>query len=183
SLVFMASAAHELLSDNFARVLVLYPAKALIQDQLTKWNSLLEPLSLTAGFIDGSVPVAERNEILFRRRVVLMTPDVAQAWLMSNLNEKAVAAFRSNLRLLILDEAHVYDGVFGTNMAFFLRRLQAVSSMHRLICSTATLGQPQKFIEKLTGRPTVEIGPSLDGARLAQKDIFVARHNSGDSFD
>lgn len=183
SLVFMATAAHELLSDDFARVLVLYPAKALIQDQLAKWNNLLSPLSLKAGFIDGSVPVAERNEILFRRRVVLMTPDVAQAWLMSNLNEKAVAAFRSNLRLLILDEAHVYDGVFGTNMAFFLRRLQAVSSPHRLICSTATLGQPGEFIEHLTGRKTVQIAASADGARMAQKEIILARKQSGDTFE
>jgi DEAD/DEAH box helicase domain-containing protein len=183
SLAFMATAAHELLSDDFARVLVLYPAKALIQDQLTKWNSMLEPFSMKVGFIDGSVPVVERKEILLRRRAVLMTPDVAQAWLMSNLNEKAVAAFRSNLRLLVLDEAHVYDGVFGTNMAFFLRRLQAVSSPLRLICTTATLGQPGKFVEQLTGRPTVEVGASADGARLAQKDIIVVRKDSHDAFD
>ena len=183
SLVFMATAAHELLSSNLARVLVLYPAKALIQDQLAKWDNLLSPLSLKAGFIDGSVPVAERKEILLRRRVVLMTPDVAQAWLMSNLNEKAVAAFRSNLRLLVLDETHVYDGVFGTNMAFFLRRLQAVSSPHRLICSTATLGQPGEFIKQLTGRKTVQIGASADGARMAPKEIILARNQSGDTFE
>lgn len=183
SLVFMATAAHELLADDFARVLVLYPAKALIQDQIYKWNSLLAPLSLNAGFIDGSVPVAERNEILFRHRLVLMTPDVAQAWLMSNLNAKAVAAFRSNLRLLILDEAHVYDGVFGTNMAFFLRRLQAVSSPHRLICSTATLGQPGQFTGQLTGRNTVQIAASADGARMSKKEIILARKPTGDTFD
>jgi DEAD/DEAH box helicase domain-containing protein len=183
SLSFMAVAAHELLTDTFARVLVLYPAKALIQDQLAKWNALLEPLGHKAGFIDGSVPVAERNEILFRRRVVLMTPDVAQAWLMSNLNDKAVIAFRSNLRLLILDEAHVYDGVFGTNMAFFLRRLQAVSSPHRLICSTATLGKPAEFINLLTGRQTLEISPAADGARMAPKEIILAHKPSGDSFE
>jgi DEAD/DEAH box helicase domain-containing protein len=183
SLVFMATAMQELLCDKFARVLVLYPAKALIQDQLAKWNSMLEPLSLKPGFIDGSVPVPQRKEILSRHSVMLMTPDVAQAWLMSNLNERAVVAFRSNLRLLILDEAHVYDGVFGTNMAFFLRRLQAVSSAHRLICSTATLGQPVEFIQQLTGRQTVEIGASADGAHLAQKEIILARRQSGDTFE
>ena len=183
SMVFMAAAMQELVRDKFARVLVLYPAKALIQDQLAKWNAMLEPLSLKPGFIDGSVPVAQRREILSRRSVLLMTPDVAQAWLMSNLNERAVVAFRSNLRLLILDEAHVYDGVFGTNMAFFLRRLQAVSSKHRLICSTATLGQPIEFIQQLTGRRAVEIGASADGAHLAQKEIILARKPSGDTFE
>jgi DEAD/DEAH box helicase domain-containing protein len=183
SLSFMSVAAHELLSHDSARVLVLYPAKALIQDQLAKWNALLEPLGQKAGFIDGSVPVAERNEILFRRRLVLMTPDVAQAWLMSHLNEKSVVAFRKNLRLLVLDEAHVYDGVFGTNMAFFLRRLQAVTSAHRLICSTATLGKPVEFIDQLTGRKTLEIGSAADGARMASKEIVLAHKGSGDNFE
>lgn len=183
SLVFMATAAHELLNDTHARVLVLYPAKALIQDQLAKWNALLSPLELKAGFIDGSVPVAQRKEILMSRRVVLMTPDVAQAWLMSNLNDRAVDAFRSHLRLLVLDETHVYDGVFGTNMAFFLRRLQAVSSPLRLICSTATLGQSGQFIEQLTGRAVLEIGAADDGARVARKDILLVRKPVSDSFD
>ncbi|HEY6184509.1 MAG TPA: DEAD/DEAH box helicase, partial [Terriglobales bacterium] len=121
SLTFMATATHELLQDTHARVLVLYPARALIQDQFAKWTTMLSSLGLKAGFIDGSVPRAERNQILLTRRVVLMTPDVAQAWLMSHLNDTGVAAFRQHLRLLIMDEAHVYDGVFGTNMAFFLR--------------------------------------------------------------
>jgi DEAD/DEAH box helicase domain-containing protein len=183
SLSFMTVAAHELLSHDSARVLVLYPAKALIQDQLTKWNALLEPLGQKAGFIDGSVPVADRDEILFRSRLVLMTPDVAHAWLMSHLNEKAVVAFRKNLRLLILDEAHVYDGVFGTNMAFFLRRLQAASSPLRLICSTATLGKPVDFIKLLTGRETQEFGPSADGARMASKEILLVHKSAGDTFE
>ena len=112
-----------------------------------------------------------------------MTPDVAHAWFMSNLHDKAITSFRSNLRLLILDEAHVYDGVFGTNMAFFLRRLQAVCSAHRLICSTATLGEPVKFVEALTGRHVIEIGAANDGACVAEKQILLARNASGDAFD
>ncbi len=179
----MATAAHELLTDDDARILVLYPARALIQDQLARWNSMLETLSLNVGFIDGSVSLSERNEILMRRRIVLMTPDVAQAWFMSHLNEKPVAQFRSNLKLLILDETHVYDGVFGTNMAFFLRRLQAVSAKHRLICSTATLGEPEQFIHQLTGRTTVLFGADADGARVAAKEIKLVSKSSGGNFD
>lgn len=122
SLVFMAVAADRLLSDPRARVIAMYPAKALIQDQRLKWKDLLEPLGLTIGYIDGSVPLKEREGILQRCRLLLMTPDVAQAWLMRSLSEKSVSSFLANLKLLILDEGHVYDGVFGTNMAYFLRR-------------------------------------------------------------
>ena len=127
-------------------MLVLYPIKALIQNQIEQWIELLKPLDLAPGFIDGSVDTGLRMEILRTRRVVLMTPDVAHAWFMSHLSDRAVANSRRKLRLLILDEAHVYDGVFGTNMAFFLRRLQAVSGPHCLICSTATLSAPTDFI-------------------------------------
>ena len=183
SLVFMAAAMHELLQDPHARVLVLYPARALIQDQLGKWAEMLSCLGLKPGFIDGSVRQGERNEILLCRRVVLMTPDVAHAWLMSHLNDPGVAAFRKHLRLLILDEAHVYDGVFGTNMAFFLRRLQAVASAHRLICSTATLGASQDFILSLTGRQTRLIGPEQEGASLPPKTLILARRDADGAFE
>ena len=183
SLVFMATAIHELLQNPQARVLVLYPARALIQDQLAKWARMLSPLGLQPGFIDGGVPQTERNQILLSRRVVLMTPDVAHAWFMSHLNDPGVAAFRKNLRLLILDEAHVYEGVFGTNMAFFLRRLQAVASAHGLICSTATLGASQDFILSLTGRQTQLIGPGQEGSSLAPKTLILARRDADGAFE
>ena len=183
SLVFMAAAMHELLQDPHARILVLYPARALIQDQLAKWTEFLSSLDLKPGFIDGGVPQAERNQILLSRRVVLMTPDVAHAWLMNHLNDPGVAAFRKNLRLLILDETHVYDGVFGTNMAFFLRRLQAVASSHRLICSTATLGASQDFILSLTGRQTRLIGPDQEGGSVPPKTLILARRDPDGAFE
>jgi DEAD/DEAH box helicase domain-containing protein len=183
SLVFMATAMHELVQDPHARVLVLYPARALIQDQLAKWTGMLARLGLKAGFIDGGVRQAERNEILLCRQVVLMTPDVAHAWFMSRLNDPGVAAFRKHLRLLILDEAHVYDGVFGTNMAFFLRRLQAAATAHRLICSTATLGASQDFIQSLTGRQTRLIGSEQEGSNLPSKTIILARRDANGAFE
>ena len=183
SLVYMAVAAHEVLSDPQARVLALYPARALIQDQLEKWSTLLEPLGIRPGFIDGSIPMAQRQELLQRHRVMLMTPDVTQAWLMGNLNAKAVATFRRHLRLAVLDETHVYDGEFGTNMAFFLRRLQVVTAPHRLICTTATLGEPAEFIRLLTGRDVVAFSGEDDGARFTEKTLVLTNPTGTDSFD
>lgn len=90
---------------------------------------------------------------------------------------------RKNLRLLVLDEAHVYDGVFGTNMALFLRRFQAVCGSARLICSTATLGQPSDFIFQLTGRQTVQFGPDQEGANIPKKVVYAARIDVKKGFD
>jgi DEAD/DEAH box helicase domain-containing protein len=183
SLVFMALAADLLKRESHARVVAFYPVKALIQDQLEKWKSILEPLGFSVGFIDGSVDVKRRPEILLHNRAVLMTPDVGHSWFMSSLSTERVRLVRDNLGLIILDEAHVYDGVFGTNMAFFLRRFQAVCRPARMICSTATLGHPTDFILQLTGRDTLDVGPDDDGSAAPTKNIAVLRIDAAQSFD
>lgn len=173
SLVFMVAAAHLLLEQPGSRVLALYPARALIQDQLGKWAELLSPVGLRHAFIDGSVPVAERTALVADAQVLLMTPDVCHAWLMRSLADPAISDFLRGLRLVILDEAHVYEGAFGTNMAFLLRRLEVASGEHQLICSTATLGQPHRFIRDLAGRTAVVLGPEDDGSPMAPKTILL----------
>jgi DEAD/DEAH box helicase domain-containing protein len=179
----MSVAADLLKRERHARVVAFYPVRALIQDQLEKWKSMLDPLGFSVGFIDGSVDTKQRADILLHHRVVLMTPDVAHAWFMSSLADERVALVRKNLGLLVLDEAHVYDGVFGTNMAFFLRRLQAVCKPARLICSTATLGQPNDFIFQLTGRETVEIGQQQECSDIPKKTVSVSRIDGRRGFE
>lgn len=183
SLVFMAFAAHLLLSDPKARVLAFYPAKALIQDQLDKWSALMGELDLGVGHIDGGVSVEARDDILRRNRIVLMTPDVAHAWLMSRLEGAAIRRTLSSLRLTVLDEAHVYEGVFGTNMAYFLRRFQAVAGQHQLVCSTATLNDPAAFLQDLTGRDTLVIGDDQCGARRAARRLGSIRSVKSAGFE
>jgi len=88
----------------------------------------------------------------------------------------------NQLGLLILDEAHVYEGAFGTNMAFLMRRLEVASGNHQLICSTATLGEPANFVELLTGRKPLAFGAQEDGAPTQGKTILRAT-TSGRPFD
>ena len=183
SLVFMAAAANFTARGRSARVLALYPAKALIQDQLMKWKSFLEPLGTSVAFIDGSVPSASRSQVLASSRVIAMTPDVVHAWLMNNLGNIEVRELLSHLRLVVLDEAHVYDGAFGTNMAYLLRRLATVSSPCRFICSTATVGSPERFIEQLTGRKMMIMDEGDDGSQSFQKTLLKVEVSAKDSFE
>src|SRR5262249_37034380 len=148
------------------------PAKALIQDQIEKWRSVLDPFGIRFGFIDGTVPIDRRMEILSSSRVLLMTPDVMNSWLMARVGERQIRDFLRGLRLLILDEAHVYDGVFGTNMAYLLRRLEAVSTPHRLIVSTATIGDPGQFVARLTGRSVTVVAADVDGSASPHKTVL-----------
>ena len=112
-----------------------------------------------------------------------MTPDVMHSWLMGRVGERTIRDFLRGLRLLILDEAHVYDGVFGTNMAYFLRRLEAVAAPHRLIVSTATIGDPGQFVARLTGRSVAVVAADLDGSASPQKTVFRIKPSGTDGFE
>jgi DEAD/DEAH box helicase domain-containing protein len=170
----MTVAADLLQREPGARVLALYPAKALIYDQQRKWRQLLTLLRIPLGYIDGDVPRERRSEILRISRVLLMTPDTVHAWLMSHLNQAEVEDFLTHLRLLVLDEAHVYDGAFGTNMAYLLRRLQTVAGPFTIISSTATLSSPGEFLQQLTGREPRTFAAEDDGSGSAPRTVVLA---------
>lgn len=172
SLVFSAAAADLLMREPNALVIAMYPARALVQDQLAKWRNLESTLGLQVGQIDGSVSINQRHQILNDSSIVLMTPDVVHAWLMRELRETQTRL--QNLKLVVLDEAHVYTGIFGTNMAYLLRRLQAASAPHRIIAATATIGEPESFLKKLTGRDYFRlVGDEWNGAPSAGKTIHL----------
>ena len=164
-------------------MLALYPAKALIRDQLDKWNDASRRVGLAVGFIDGSVPRAQRMGILRSKSIVLMTPDVAHAWLASSLQEPGVRDYLEAIQLLVLDEAHVYEGVFGTNMAYFMRRLQAITRPHQVITSTATIGDTERFVQELTGKPATIYAEDSDGAGSHDKTILLVRSPHRNSFE
>jgi DEAD/DEAH box helicase domain-containing protein len=177
--IFMAVAAHLLLSEPTSKVIAMYPARALIQDQKIKWNELMGKLGLTVRHIDGGIPVKERDAVVQNSRVLLMTPDVAQAWLMRSLAEKAIASLMKHLKLLILDEAHVYDGVFGTNMAYFLRRFEVAAAKHQLILSTATLKDSNELADRLTGRQFDFVSSTDEGHEVPEKTVCLLTRPDG----
>jgi len=183
SLIFMAVAVDLILRNGTSKVLAFYPTKALIQDQIEKWGAILAPFDINFGYIDGGIAMEKRLPILDTSNVVLMTPDVAHAWLMSNLGTHEIRAFLQNIQILILDEAHIYEGVFGTNMAYFLRRLQAVSKIKRIITSTATLDDPSEFVYQITGRRPRSFGPDVDFSGSPSKTILLAQDVTGKSFE
>ena len=173
SLVFITLAAHILLSDPCARVIAMYPARALILDQQKKWRDIMDPLEIKVARIDGGIEVRQRLGIIQSSRVILMTPDVAQAWLMRSLAEKPIAALVSNLRLLVLDEAHIYEGVFGTNMAYLLRRFEVATGKHQVVLSTATLQDPEEFASKLTGRNFACMSQGTETHAIPEKTLLT----------
>ncbi|NPA31680.1 MAG: DEAD/DEAH box helicase [Chloroflexi bacterium] len=152
SLAYQAPTLDALHRDPQATALYLFPTKALAQDQVHK----LHALGLTdAATYDGDTPSHRRAAIRRGARLVLTNPDMLHQGLLPR--HFAWARFWRGLRLVVLDEAHVYRGVFGAHVAQVLRRLQRIAAQYgarpRFVLTTATLGNPAAFGQALVGRP------------------------------
>ena len=176
TLPFQTAVIHDMLmSDRVA--LVVYPQKALSGDQLERWRVALRCADLSVDLvaeITGDVHPQHRAALLERARIVLATPDVIHCWMMKQLAAPVVRNFFGRLTKLILDEAHVYEGVFGSNSAFFFRRLRAAAARAKLgggsaselqlIAATATIADASAHLERLTGCPFVVVTEDDNGA-------------------
>ena len=152
-----------LLDDPDGRALYLFPTKALAQDQLNTLAAF-EFSEIPVATYDGDTPERERRPTRERARILLSNPDMLHvAILPQHFRWKA---FFQRLRFVVVDEMHVYRGVFGSNVANVLRRLRRLCRLHgadpRLICTSATIANPDEFAARLLGRPVTVI--SDDGA-------------------
>jgi len=166
-----------LLEDENARVLFLFPTKALAQDQLSVINHLfsaLKPLapehpSLKAGIYDGDTPQHSRPAIRVGARIVLSNPDMLHTGILPHHTNWQF--FFRHLRFVVIDELHTYRGVFGSHVANVLRRLKRVAAFYgaspQFILTSATIGNPRDLAEKLIEAPItlVEEDGSLRGER------------------
>jgi DEAD/DEAH box helicase domain-containing protein len=175
SLVFMTIADDLLTGSSTTRVLALYPTKALIEDQQTKWRQHFAGTDVGVAFIHGGVAMAQRWSLLESARVVLMTPDIVQAWVLSSLRDPRMQRYLAGLGLLVVDEAHAYEGVFGTNAAYLFRRLEAAARPFKLVASTATISDAGSFVRALTGRDVAVVGPEAESSPLPARRFVLCR--------
>lgn len=191
--IFQVSAIEVLEKNPKAKVLAVYPMKALNRQQVERW----EKTGYSVGKIDGdNTGNDERKAILDNNQIVVMTPDVIHAFLLGRLNDSnignCIRNFIKNISLVIIDELHLYKGVFGTNSAYLFRRL---NNVHRLlrkndqfpqyIAASATLPNAAEHSFNITGvNGFVEIGIEQDASPAAEKTFFYvdvpdAPKNSG----
>lgn len=192
SLVFQSLAFHNTLLNPGNRVLVFYPLKALVSDQFRSWQQMAMLLKIkenTIGRIDGQVLVKERENILKNSQIVLMTPDVCHAWLMHRLSSPAVKDFVRALSVVVMDEAHSLEGVFGSNFAFLIRRLIAARNYlthseegtpyMQFIAATATIKNPGEHMKQLTGLEFSVVDHQADGAPRHERLIAHVKCSDG----
>lgn len=166
-----------LLEDESARALYLFPTKALSQDQQAELNELVgaeaAALPIKVCTYDGDTPDSLRTAARDTGRIIVSNPDMLHAGILPN-HPKWIKFF-SNLKYIVIDEAHAYRGVFGSHVSNVIRRLRRIALFYNsnptfILCS-ATIGNPQELAETLIGKPVVLV--DRNGAPRGEKRIVL----------
>ncbi len=145
------------LNSPGSKALYLFPTKALSQDQVAELNSVVDgtgkPIKVYT--FDGDTPQSARQAIRKQGDVVVTNPDMLHQGILPH-HTKWISLFQ-NLRYVVIDELHIYRGVFGSHMANLIRRLKRVCEFHgsspQFICCSATIANPKEHAEAVTELP------------------------------
>ena len=161
-----------ILEDKDSHAIYIFPTKALAQDQLRSLKELACPELLSERAVatfDGDTPQAERPNIKRRARVILTNPDMLHFAVLPN--HQSWFRLLRKLKYVVIDEAHVYRGVFGSHMANVVRRLRRLCTLYgsnpQFICCSATIANPKEHAQNLVGLPFEAIVG--DGAPRGEK--------------
>ncbi|MDR1429893.1 MAG: DEAD/DEAH box helicase [Spirochaetaceae bacterium] len=167
-----------LLEDGEARALYLFPTKALSQDQQAELNELVSPggeaaLPVKVSTYDGDTPDSLRTAARDSGRIIISNPDMLHAGVLPN--HPRWIKFFSNLKYIVIDEAHAYRGVFGSHVANVLRRLKRIAAFYgsrpRFILCSATIANPGELASALIGGETVLV--DRNGAPRGKKLVVL----------
>ena len=177
-----------LLRDDKARALYLFPTKALSQDQQSELNELVganlqggasckpaasPAIPVKVATYDGDTPETLRVSARDTGRIIISNPDMLHAGILPN-HPKWIKFF-SNLKFIVIDEAHAYRGVLGSHVADLIRRLKRVAAFYGsrpvfILCS-ATIGNPKELAETLIGEEVKLV--DNNGAPRGEKRIIL----------
>ena len=175
SLCYNLPVLQAIVEDRAARALYLFPTKALSQDQLAEFRDLaaLAEMDLSAAVYDGDTPAPIRAVVREAGQVVVTNPDMLSTAILPH-HTKWFQLFEQ-LRFIVIDEAHTYRGIFGSHVANVLRRLLRIcahyGSSPRIVCCSATIGNPGQLAETLIGRPVRVI--DRNGAPQGERHVVV----------
>jgi DEAD/DEAH box helicase domain-containing protein len=174
SLCFNLPTLDALCHDAFARALYLYPTKALAQDQARAINAFGLTKQVRPAIYDGDTPRETRGDIRRRANVVLTNPDMLHVGILPH--HGAWERLFSHLRIVVVDEAHVYRGVFGSHVANVLRRLLRIAAAYgsdvRVLLASATIANPVELAERLTGLQDIGLIDE-DGSPTPRRQIAM----------
>ncbi|KAJ9635842.1 ATP-dependent 3'-5' DNA helicase [Coniosporium tulheliwenetii] len=169
---------HNLENDPETRAMYIFPTKALAQDQRRGLKDLLRFMNglqdVVVETFDGDTPIADRNCIRDGARIILTNPDMLHITILPQ--EEAWRTFLQNLKFVVVDELHVYNGLLGSHVALIMRRLRricaAVGNRHvKFISCSATVANPEEHMKTIFGVEEVKL-TDFDGSPSGRKEFL-----------
>jgi len=166
---------NRILEERETRALYIFPTKALAQDQMNEVHGMIEDLraDIKTYTYDGDTPNDARQAIRKQGHVVVTNPDMLHAGILPH-HTKWQKLF-TNLKYVVIDELHVYRGVFGSHFTNVIRRLKRICRFYGkepvFICCSATVANPKEHAERLLERPVKLIEKS--GAPTARRTFIL----------
>ncbi len=162
SLCYQLPIAEAILEDPSRTALLIFPTKALAQDQARSLREWDVP-GLVVATYDGDLPPPDRPRVRNRANAVLTNPDMLHYSILPH--HRKWSRFLSRLSYVVVDEMHYLKGMFGSHTALVLRRLRRLADHYRasptFVFTSATIGNPQELARRLSG---------LDVAALQEDD-------------
>jgi DEAD/DEAH box helicase domain-containing protein len=153
SLCYQLSILQSFVQDNKSRALLLFPTKALAQDQKDSFHKLCRRQDQRPGIgiYDGDTPTAQRSQIRKSANIIFSNPDMLHLGILPHHTQWA--EFFRNLKYIVVDEVHIYRGIFGSHFANVIRRLKRIAAFYeadpQFILTSATISNADEFIAKL----------------------------------
>jgi len=175
TLVYTLPIIEKVISDPGTFALLIFPLKALAQDQLKSINLLTESLEFehpVAAIFDGDTPKNERVKLKKRPPHLLLTnPDMLHHGMLPYHSQWA--EFFRGLKYVVIDEIHTYKGIFGSHVLQIIRRLKRIANFHhtsiQFLATSATIANPKELAENLTGEEFTLVEKS--GAPASRRHI------------
>jgi DEAD/DEAH box helicase domain-containing protein len=172
SLAFSLPVLDAIAREPTARALFLYPTKALAQDQ-ARWLAGLGLRGLRPAIYDGDTPIEQRAHIRRSANAILTNPDMLHIGVLPHHDRWGDVLH--NLRVVVVDEAHVYRGVFGSHVANVLRRLRRLALAYGaeplFVLASATIANAGELASRLTGLPVRVV--EQDTAPRAEREVVL----------
>jgi DEAD/DEAH box helicase domain-containing protein len=165
-----------LLEHPERRALYVFPTKALAQDQLAELSALKHglPIDLRVDTYDGDTAPGRRTAIREGGHIVMTNPDMLHAGLLPH--HTRWRRLFSSLDFVVIDELHMYRGLFGSQVANVIRRLKRICAFYgsspTFICTSATIANPLQLAQKLLEEENIELVERNGAPRGERRLIF-----------
>ncbi|KAK2740760.1 hypothetical protein FQN57_005992, partial [Myotisia sp. PD_48] len=177
SLIYQVPMLHELEKDINSRGMYIFPTKALAQDQRQSMLDMLQYMDglehIVVETFDGDTPMQNRNAIRDEARIIFTNPDMLHITILPK--ESSWRTFLRNLKIVVVDELHVYNGLFGSHVALVMRRLRRICASVgnpsvKFVSCSATIANPEKHMKTIFGIDEVRV-TEIDGSPSGKKEF------------